>query len=507
MNMEFNPKVSIVIPVYNGSNYMKEAIDSAIVQTYKNIEIIVINDGSTDDGKTDEIAKIYGDKIRYYCKENGGVASALNLGIQKMTGEYFSWLSHDDVYLRNKIKNQINYLGTQTENNILLYCDSEIIDEKSNKIKDNILNRKYLNNTYMAILSTSIGGCSLLIPKKCFEVVGLFNESLKTTQDNELWLRIAKKGFKFKYLPEILLKSRSHDKQGSKIMKDCQNNEKDNFYLWAIDLLDNKLNNNYHEFNKLLLKKKCHKAHRELLAKKHRSPIIINLKIFYYKLITKDILKKCKSIILLFSYIKDKYKKLFFKSSDYWEKRYSLGKNSGVGSYGELAVYKADIINSFIENQEIDSVMEFGCGDGNQLSYYKIKKYIGIDVSETAISICKDKYKYDNRKEFIVYNEYKSKKDEIKNADLTLSIDVLFHLVEDHVFKEYITELFERSDNYVIIYSTNFNKKYKSPHQLDREFTSFIQTNINNFKLVKKVKNPFKGDKTMSDFYIYKKLL
>jgi len=357
--MEFNPKVSIVIPVYNGSNYMKEAIDSALVQTYKNIEIIVINDGSTDDGKTDEIAKIYGDKIRYYYKENGGVASALNLGIQKMTGEYFSWLSHDDVYLRNKIKNQINYLETQTEKNILLYCDSVIIDEKSNKIKDNILNRKYLNNTYMAILSTSIGGCSLLIPKKCFEIAGLFNESLKTTQDNELWLRIVKNGFKFKYLPEILLKSRSHDKQGSKIMKDCQNYEKDNFYLWAIDLLENKLKTNYHELNKLLIKKKCHKAHKELLAKKHRSSIIINLKIFYYKLISKDILKKCKSIILLlFNYIKDKYKKLFFKSSDYWEKRYSLGKNSGVGSYGELAVYKADIINSFIEHQEIDSVIE-----------------------------------------------------------------------------------------------------------------------------------------------------
>ncbi|MEA3323420.1 MAG: hypothetical protein U9Q12_04325, partial [Patescibacteria group bacterium] len=98
-------------------------------------------------------------------------------------------------------------------------------------------------------------------------------------------------------------------------------------------------------------------------------------------------------------------------------------------------------------------------------------------------------------------------KDEIKNADLTLSIDVIFHLVEDYAFKEYITELFKRSNNYVIIYSTNFHKKYKSPHQLDREFTSFIQTNINNFKLVKKVKNPFKGDKTMSDFYIYKKTI
>ena len=91
------PLVSIVIPVYNGSNYLGQAINSALAQTYKNIEILVINDGSTDDGVTERIAKAYGSQIRYYVKENGGVATALNFGIQKMRGEYFSWLSHDDM--------------------------------------------------------------------------------------------------------------------------------------------------------------------------------------------------------------------------------------------------------------------------------------------------------------------------------------------------------------------------------------------------------------------------
>ena len=79
---KFNPLVSIVIPVYNGENYLKEAIDSALAQTYKNIEVIVVNDGSSD--KTDEICKSYGSKIRYFKKENGGVSTALNLGIEKM---------------------------------------------------------------------------------------------------------------------------------------------------------------------------------------------------------------------------------------------------------------------------------------------------------------------------------------------------------------------------------------------------------------------------------------
>ena len=85
--MRYEPLISIVIPVYNGSNFMADAIDSALSQTYKNIEIIVVNDGSTDGGKTEEIALSYGDKIRYYSKENGGVSSAVNLAIQNMKGE------------------------------------------------------------------------------------------------------------------------------------------------------------------------------------------------------------------------------------------------------------------------------------------------------------------------------------------------------------------------------------------------------------------------------------
>ena len=105
-----NPLVSIIIPVYNGSKYMRQAIDSALRQSYKNIEIIVVNDGSDDNGETDKTALSYGDKIRYFKKENGGVSSALNLGIREMKGDYFSWLSHDDFYLENKIESEIEAL-------------------------------------------------------------------------------------------------------------------------------------------------------------------------------------------------------------------------------------------------------------------------------------------------------------------------------------------------------------------------------------------------------------
>lgn len=104
------PLVSIVIPVYNGSNYLKYAIDSALAQTYNNIEIIVVNDGSTDNGETEKLALSYGDSICYYAKENGGVSSAINFGIRQMKGEYFSWLSHDDQYSETKIERQLEVL-------------------------------------------------------------------------------------------------------------------------------------------------------------------------------------------------------------------------------------------------------------------------------------------------------------------------------------------------------------------------------------------------------------
>ena len=109
--MDF-PLISIVIPVYNGSNYLAEAIDSALAQTYPNFEIIVVNDGSNDDGATAAVARRYGDKIRYYEKENGGSSSAINYGISKMYGEWFSWLSHDDLYMPQKLQMEMGYLAS-----------------------------------------------------------------------------------------------------------------------------------------------------------------------------------------------------------------------------------------------------------------------------------------------------------------------------------------------------------------------------------------------------------
>jgi glycosyltransferase involved in cell wall biosynthesis len=212
--MNFNPLVSIVIPVYNGSDYMKEAIDSALNQTYNNCEVIVVNDGSDDEGKTDVIAKSYGDKIRYFFKENGGVSSALNLGIQKMNGEYFSWLSHDDAYYPNKVEEQISYF--KKKDKAILYGSYDIINEKSEIVENR--KQKYISPEkfrLFLLINYPVNGITVLIPKKCFNVVGYFNEELKTTQDYDIWFRLSKK-FVFIQQNIVLAKSRKHSAQGSK---------------------------------------------------------------------------------------------------------------------------------------------------------------------------------------------------------------------------------------------------------------------------------------------------
>ena len=211
----FHPLVTIVIPVYNGSIYLREAIDSALSQTYDNIEVLVVNDGSNDGGETEEIAHSYGDRIRYFKKENGGVATALNLAIKEMRGEYFSWLSHDDLYDENKINLQVNLLGNQNNRIQVVYSDCEIFNERSGHREEIIAGSidKFPIRYHLTIKST-IHGCSLLIPKAAFDKIGSFNEDLRYTQDYEMWYRIGGE-IGFLYLPKILVKSRRHPSQDS----------------------------------------------------------------------------------------------------------------------------------------------------------------------------------------------------------------------------------------------------------------------------------------------------
>ncbi len=229
--MKYEPLVSIVIPVYNGSNYLREAIDSALKQTYQNIEILVVNDGSSDDGASERIALSYGDKIRYFHKENGGVSSALNLAIRKMRGEWLSWLSHDDIYKPNKIEVQIKYLDNLLQINceynihgLCLYGATERINAEGKFISKKSFHIPACQNAkdalFFHIKSYRIGGCTVLMSKECLTQVGGFDEKLRTVSDADLWFRMMRAGYSFHFINQIIVQSRQHKQQvGNRSLK------------------------------------------------------------------------------------------------------------------------------------------------------------------------------------------------------------------------------------------------------------------------------------------------
>jgi glycosyltransferase involved in cell wall biosynthesis len=229
---EFKPRVSIVIPVYNGADFLAESIQSALDQTYADVEVIVVNDGSNDAGATERVARSFGDAIRYLEKRNGGVASALNLAIQHMTGDYFSWLSHDDLYVEDKIARQIAFLSAHDADRTVVYSDyfifSGVEKGKASRINMPSLQPEFFR--YWITSQSSLHGCSLLIPRTAFAAVGSFHEGLRTTQDYELWFRMAG-SYRFLHIPEALVSARSHANQDTHRIADVAFAEASDLYL------------------------------------------------------------------------------------------------------------------------------------------------------------------------------------------------------------------------------------------------------------------------------------
>jgi glycosyltransferase involved in cell wall biosynthesis len=213
-NREF-PLVSIIIPVYNGANFLEEAIISALKQDYPNVEILVINDGSNDSGLTTKILERYRDKVQIYEKANGGVASALNLGLAKMKGDFFSWLSHDDLYYESKISDNYEAYLSQGKHKVIIYSDYLVFSEENPKGYLEEMRRIDPSNFRHWLLTKSqLHGCTLFIPKDAFLECGNFNEDLRTVQDYDLWFRMAKK-YDFVYQNRCLVRFRIHPNQDS----------------------------------------------------------------------------------------------------------------------------------------------------------------------------------------------------------------------------------------------------------------------------------------------------
>lgn len=198
----------------------------------------------------------------------------------------------------------------------------------------------------------------------------------------------------------------------------------------------------------------------------------------------------------------------FETSQQYWEARYASEGDSGDGSYGRLASFKADVLNEFLASNGIQSVAEFGCGDGAQLELMVCPNYTGIDVSKTILERCVVKFSEDASKRFLHVSDSELNS---LSVDLVLSLDVVYHLVEDTVFNKYMHSLFDTAKTWVVIYSSNFDGDIVLPHVRHRKFSSWIEKEQPDWTLYKIInqKYPFVAgneEKTsLADFYFFKR--
>ncbi len=213
--MTAHPLVSVVIPVYNGANYVGEAIESALAQTYRSIEVVVVDDGSTDGGATRKVVESFGDRVRYVLKPNGGVATALNAGIAHMQGELFSWLSHDDLYRPEKVERQVDVWRSFGQSCVVI-GDFETMDPEGSPLHIcHITDHNLIARPLDGVFKSLINGCTLLVPRDLFDRAGLFEPGLPTTQDYHLWYRMARL-VPFVPCPHADVRQRVHPLQGSR---------------------------------------------------------------------------------------------------------------------------------------------------------------------------------------------------------------------------------------------------------------------------------------------------
>ena len=206
--------VSVIIPVYNASPFLKDSIESVIAQTYSNIEIICINDGSTDNSL--EILKSFSDKITIISQENQGLASALNVGIKKMKGKWFKWFSPDDVMFSNSIETLVN--SGEKFHNTIIYSDWDIIDEKSNLLRSfQESNYNELSNFEYNVRLLDrqlINVNTTLIPSSLLEKCSIRDLDDPVAIDYDLFLNAALLcNTNFYLIPQSLIKYRIHTRQ------------------------------------------------------------------------------------------------------------------------------------------------------------------------------------------------------------------------------------------------------------------------------------------------------
>ena len=195
----------------------------------------------------------------------------------------------------------------------------------------------------------------------------------------------------------------------------------------------------------------------------------------------------------------------FRGSALYWERNYARNGTSGPGSYNAAGEAKAKFLKHFVRTREVRSVIEFGCGDGHQLTLAKYPGYIGLDVARSAIGICQRRFAEDPTKSFFLYDgACFTDRIGLFTADLAISLDVIYHLIEDDVFHAYMTHLFAAGEKFAIIYATNREITGTAPHVRHRHFTRWAEEHAQGWRLLEVMPGPNKGP-DRADFFVYER--
>ncbi len=203
------PKVSVIMPAYNRAAYIGEAIQSVLEQNFRDFELLVVDDGSTDE--TEKVVRDFQDKrVRYFYQENGGISAAMNTGIRNARGAYIARLDSDDIWLQDMLNTLINTLTTRPEIS-WAYASTTAMDKYGVPLPEiRGLPEKYPGDSLKSMLSEDFT-CSIttVVCKGCFEHVGLFDRSVNPNEDWEMGFRLVKH-FKFAFIDRVVAKFRYH---------------------------------------------------------------------------------------------------------------------------------------------------------------------------------------------------------------------------------------------------------------------------------------------------------
>ena len=214
------PKISVVIPTFNYGHLISEALGSVLEQTYKDFEIVIVDDGSTDNTReiVADYARKWPGKIRYFYQQNSGLSAARNLGIRESTGEYVAFLDADDIWLRDFFEKMVGKIG---EGYDWVVCDNwtEYIDASTNTVR-RIIQKRYLHESWTPtemlrqfMLDDCIGGPSKVVLKKAIVVENniYFDTNTNGREDWDFYLQLLRKNFTLGSMQEALYVGRRRD--------------------------------------------------------------------------------------------------------------------------------------------------------------------------------------------------------------------------------------------------------------------------------------------------------